>query len=190
MKARDMRLGLAKDAPAIRGVLEVIKRLESEGYEFEAAEGSFKLLIEKALKRHTAFFGLEGFRVSVEKRADGRLISEATIKVKVGTLFEHTAAEGDGPVNALDNALRKALLPFYPAIADLALADYKVRVLNVKKGTAAKVRVLIQSKDRNAEWGTVGVSDNIIEASWQALVDGVEYKLLKDRVKPALVRRG
>lgn len=188
MKAQDMRLGLKKDGPALRNVLAVIKRLESEGYEFEAAEGSFKLLVEKALKRHTVFFNLEGFRVSVEKRADGRLISEATIKVKVGDLVEHTAAEGDGPVNALDNALRKALLPFYPSIADMTLADYKVRVLDAKAGTAAKVRVLVQSKDRKKTWGTVGVSENIIEASWQALVDSVEYKLMHDRVKPAKAR--
>ena len=184
MKASEMRLGLKKDHPALKAVLGIVKRLESEGYEFEAAEGSFKLLVEKALQRHTPFFDLEGFRVSVEKRRDGQLISEATIKVKVGELFEHTAAEGDGPVNALDNALRKALLPFYPAIADVQLVDYKVRVLNVRAGTAAKVRVLIESKDRKAMWGTVGVSENIIEASWQALVDSVEYKLLKDKVRP------
>ncbi|MCX6355112.1 MAG: citramalate synthase [Candidatus Aureabacteria bacterium] len=189
MKASEMRLGLKKDHPALKAVLGIVKRLESEGYEFEAAEGSFKLLVEKALKRHTPFFDLEGFRVSVEKRRDGQLISEATIKVKVGELFEHTAAEGDGPVNALDNALRKALLPFYPAIADVQLVDYKVRVLNVRAGTAAKVRVLIESKDREAMWGTVGVSENIIEASWQALVDSVEYKLLKDKVRPHPIRK-
>ncbi|MCX6358085.1 MAG: citramalate synthase, partial [Candidatus Aureabacteria bacterium] len=184
MKARDMHLGLRKDDQALKDVLGVIKRLESEGYEFEAAEGSFKLLVEKTLKRHSPFFSLEGFRESVEKRRDGQLISEATIKVKVGELFEHTAAEGDGPVNALDNALRKALLPFYPTIAEVQLIDYKVRVLNVRAGTAAKVRVLIESKDREEMWGTVGVSENIIEASWQALVDSVEYKLLKDKARP------
>jgi 2-isopropylmalate synthase len=184
MKARDMHLKLEKDEPAIKNVLAIIKRLESEGYEYEAAEGSFKLLVEKAMKRHTPFFDLEGFRVSVEKRRDGTIISEAAIKVKVGDLFEHTAAEGDGPVNALDNALRKALLPFYPAIAEVHLVDYKVRVLDVKAGTAGKVRVLIESKDKDEMWGTVGVSENIIEASWQALVDSVEYKLMKDRVKP------
>lgn len=189
MKARAMRLGLKKDEPALRDVLGVIKRLESEGYEFEAAEGSFKLLVEKALKRHHRFFDLEGFRVSVEKRRDGQLISEATIKVKVGSLFEHTAAVGDGPVNALDNSLRKALMPFYPSIADVQLVDYKVRVLNAKAGTAARVRVLVESKDREEMWGTVGVSENIIEASWQALVDSVEYKLLKDRVRPRTSRQ-
>jgi 2-isopropylmalate synthase len=184
MKAQELRIGLKKDDPSTKKVLATIKRLESEGYEFEAAEGSFKLLVDKALERHTPFFTLEGFRVSVEKRRDGQIICEATIKVKVGDLFEHTAAEGDGPVNALDNALRKALMPFYPSIAGVHLMDYKVRVLNVRAGTAAKVRVLIESKDEEAMWGTVGVSENIIEASWQALVDSVEYKLLKDNVKP------
>jgi 2-isopropylmalate synthase len=189
MKSRDMRLGLKKDEPALKKVLAIIKELESEGYEFEAAEGSFKLLVEKAMERHTRFFDLEGFRVSVEKRRDGQLISEATIKVKVGGVFEHTAAEGDGPVNALDNALRKALTPFYPTIAEVQLADYKVRVLNVKAGTAARVRVLIESRDREEMWGTVGVSENIIEASWQALVDSVEYKLMKDKACPKAPRR-
>jgi 2-isopropylmalate synthase len=184
MKSRDMRLGLKKDEPALKKVLAIVKELESEGYEFEAAEGSFKLLVEKAMERHTPFFDLEGFRVIVEKRGDGQLISEATIKVKVGNVFEHTAAEGDGPVNALDNALRKALTPFYPSIADVHLADYKVRVIDVKAGTAAKVRVLIESRDREEMWGTVGVSENIIEASWQALVDSVEYKLLKEKARP------
>lgn len=189
MKAQEMRLNLKKDDPATRKVLEIIKRLESEGYEFEAAEASFKLLVEKTLKRHTPFFDLEGFRVSVEKRGDGQIISEATIKVKVGDIFEHTAAEGDGPVNALDYALRKALIPFYPSIAEVHLADYKVRVLNVKAGTAAKVRVLVESRDKDAIWGTVGVSENIIEASWQALVDSVEYKLMKDKTRPIIVKR-
>ena len=189
MKSRDMDLGLKKDEPALRKVLAIIKELESGGYEFEAAEGSFKLLVEKAMERHTPFFDLEGFRVSVEKRKDGQLISEATIKVKVGGVFEHTAAEGDGPVNALDNALRKSLTPFYPSIAEVQLADYKVRVLNVKAGTAARVRVLIESRDREEMWGTVGVSENIIEASWQALVDSVEYKLMKDKVRPSAPRR-
>ncbi len=188
MKAQEMRLGLKKDAPETQKVLTVIKRLENEGYEFEAAEGSFKLLVDKVLERHTPFFSLEGFHVNVEKLSDGELISEATIKVKVGARFEHTAAEGDGPVNALDSALRKVLIPFYPTIADMHLVDYKVRVLDAKAGTAAKVRVLIESMDKKEMWGTVGVSENIIEASWQALVDSVEYKLLKDEVPPKAVK--
>ena len=121
--------------------------------------------------------------MAVEKRKGEKPVSEATIKVRVDDLYEHTAAEGDGPVNALDNALRKALQPFYPQIADVHLADFKVRVLDASAGTAASVRVLVESKDGKDIWGTVGVSENIIEASWQALVDSVDYKLLKDPPK-------
>ena len=135
------------------------------------------------MKRHRSFFKLEGFRVVVEKREDDRLVSEATIKVSVNGKSVHAAAQGDGPVNALDKALRKALLEFYPSIAQMRLADFKVRVLDAKTGTAAKVRVLIESQDDKNIWGTVGVSENMIEASWQALVDSVEYKLLKDEEK-------
>jgi 2-isopropylmalate synthase len=117
----------------------------------------------------------------IEKRARGTITSEATIKLRVGKVQEHTSSEGDGPVNALDNALRKALKGFYPAVSEMHLSDFKVRVLDAKEGTAAKVRVLIQSQDAHGSWTTVGVSENIIEASWQALVDSIEYKLLKDR---------
>jgi len=157
--------------------------MENQGYHFEAADGSFELLLKKALKRYKSFFTLEGFRVSIEKREDNTLISEAIIKLNVNRKEEHTAATGDGPVNALDNALRKALTKFYPTLAKMRLSDFKVRVLDEKTGTAAKVRVLIQSEDEDSSWGTVGVSENIIEASWQALVDSVEYKLLKDKVR-------
>jgi 2-isopropylmalate synthase len=118
----------------------------------------------------------------VEKKPDGRIASEAIIKIKVKGILEHTAADGDGPVNALDNALRKALKGFYPTLSRMHLSDFKVRVLDEKAGTASRVRVLIQSQDESDSWGTVGVSENIIEASWQALVDSVEYKLLKDKV--------
>ena len=117
----------------------------------------------------------------IEKHSDGRVTSEAVIKVKVKGVKEHTAAEGDGPVNALDNALRKALKDFYPTLSKMHLSDFKVRVLEEKAGTAARVRVLIQSQDATDAWSTIGVSENIIEASWQALVDSVEYKLLKDQ---------
>jgi 2-isopropylmalate synthase len=117
----------------------------------------------------------------IEKRQDNQLISEATIKLKIDNHLEHTAAEGDGPVNALDKALRKALIGFYPVLSEMHLTDFKVRVLDAKRGTAAKVRVLIQSQDSQEKWTTIGVSENIIEASWQALVDSVEYKLLKSR---------
>ena len=119
----------------------------------------------------------------VEKRSDKKIASEAIIKLKVKGVKEHTAAEGDGPVNALDNALRKALKDFYPTLSKMHLSDFKVRVLEEKAGTASRVRVLIQSQDETDTWSTIGVSGNIIEASWQALVDSVEYKLLKDRVE-------
>ena len=139
------------------------------------------MLIQKVLKRHKSFFELEGFRVIVEKQGtDPHSRSEAAIKVRVGKEVEHTVAEGDGPVNALDRALRKALKRFYPEIAKVALTDFNVRILDPEEATAAKTRVIIESSDGQATWGTVGVSDNIIEASWEALVDSVEYKLFRD----------
>lgn len=178
-KAKEYGLDLEKRTPQIEKVLEDLKRLEDEGYQFEGAEGSFELLMKKALGKYRSLFDLEGFRVTVEKRKDGTLNCEATIKVKVAGIEEHTAAEGNGPINALDNALRKALEEFYPSLKKVRLTDYKVRVLDVKRGTAAPVRVLVESRDKKGSWGTVGVSTNIIEASWQALVDSLEYKLLK-----------
>jgi len=183
LKAKEMELDLMKDDPKTKKILRLIQALENQGYYFEAADGSFELLMKKALKKYKSFFTLEGFKVNIEKRENDTLISEATIKLKVNRKEEHTAAEGDGPVNALDNALRKALTKFYPSLARMHLSDFKVRVLDEKAGTAAKVRVLIQSQDEDSSWGTVGVSENIIEASWQALVDSVEYKLLKDKVR-------
>ena len=181
LKAKEMELDLSKDDPKTKRILKLVQNLENQGYYFEAADGSFELLMKKALKKYKPFFTLEGFKVNIEKRENNTLISEATIKVRVKRKEEHTAAEGDGPVNALDNALRKALTQFYPTLAEMHLSDFKVRVLDEKAGTAAKVRVLIQSQDEKSSWGTVGVSENIIEASWQALVDSVEYKLLKDK---------
>jgi len=183
LKAKEMELDLSKDDPQTKRILRLVQNLENQGYYFEAADASFELLMKKALKKHKPFFTLQGFKVNIEKREDNTLISEATIKVRVNRKEEHTAAEGDGPVNALDNALRKALNKFYPTLAKMHLSDFKVRVLDEKAGTAAKVRVLIQSQDEHSSWGTVGVSENIIEASWQALVDSVEYKLLKDKIK-------
>lgn len=183
LKAKEMELDLTKDDPQTKKILRLVQSMENQGYYFEAADGSFELLMKKALKKYKPCFTLEGFRVSIEKREDDTLISEAIIKLNVNKKEEHTAAMGDGPVNALDNALRKALAKFYPTLSKMHLSDFKVRVLDEKAGTAAKVRVLIQSEDENSSWGTVGVSENIIEASWQALVDSVEYKLLKDKVK-------
>ncbi len=171
-----------EDRPRLREVLQILKELEDRGYQFEGAEGSFELLIKRSLGLYTRFFDLMGFRVIVEKRRDDEPpISEATIMLKVRGEVEHTAAEGNGPVNALDNALRKALEKFYPNLREMKLKDYKVRVLTGIRGTASRVRVLIESGDKEKKWGTVGVSDNIIEASWQALVDSIEYKLLKDK---------
>ena len=181
-KARGLKLALEKNTPEAKRLLELLQQLEHRGYHFEAAEGSFELLLRRHLKKLAPFFELKGFRVIVEKR-DSRMVSEATIKVAVRGIPEHAAAEGDGPVNALDNALRKALTQFYPTLARMHLADFKVRVLDENAGTAAKVRVLIQSQDEHDSWGTIGVSENVIEASWQALVDSIEYKLVKDGVR-------
>jgi 2-isopropylmalate synthase len=178
-KARQYGLDLRKKIPQAIRVLKDLKKLEDEGYQFEGAEGSFELLMKKALGKYRSLFDFEGFRVTVEKRKNGTLHCEATIKVRVGGVEEHTAAEGDGPINALDNALRKALEAFYPGLKKVRLTDYKVRVLDAKRGTAAPVRVLVESQDKKGSWGTVGVSTNIIEASWQALVDSLEYKILK-----------
>jgi 2-isopropylmalate synthase len=179
LRAEALELDLKKEAPKTKKILSLLQKLEHEGYHFEAAEGSLELLLKRAFKKYKRFFELEGFKVVTEHKGN-RLLSEATIKVKVNRVVEHTAAEGDGPINALDNALRKALLEFYPSLAEMHLTDFKVRVLDEKAGTAAKVRVLIQSSDVKDSWWTIGVSENIIEASWNALVDSIEYKLLKD----------
>jgi 2-isopropylmalate synthase (EC 2.3.3.13) len=180
-KARQLSYNLQKNDAHTKKLHKLIQEREYEGYQYEAAEASFELLIKKALKKYKKFFDLEGFRVTVEKRPDNTLISEATIKLRVDNVREHTASEGDGPVNALDSALRKALQDFYPELTKMHLSDFKVRVLDSKSGTAAKVRVFIESQDEKSSWWTVGVSENIIEASWQALVDSIEYKLLKER---------
>ncbi len=182
LRAKGIDVDLSKDDSKTKKIHTLLQKLEHEGYHFEAAEGSFELLMKKAFKKYKDFFKLEGFRVVIEKRSDKKITSEAIIKLKVKGIQEHTAAEGDGPVNALDNALRKALKDFYPTLSKMHLSDFKVRVLDEKAGTASKVRVLIQSQDEKDTWSTIGVSENIIEASWQALVDSVEYKLLKDKV--------
>lgn len=182
IRAKSLELDLEKDDPKTKKILKLIQNLEHQGYHFEAAEASFQLLMQRAFKKYKKFFELEGFRVVVEKQSEKKITSEAIIKVKVKGTKEHTAAEGDGPVNALDNALRKALKDFYPALSKMHLSDFKVRVLDEQAGTASRVRVLIQSQDEKDTWSTIGVSENIIEASWQALVDSVEYKLLKDKI--------
>ena len=173
---------LAKDHSKVQELIDTLKERENQGYQFEGAEGSFELLMRKAMGTHKPAFQLLGFRVIVEKKQeDGAPLSEATVMVKVGGVVEHTAAVGAGPVNALDHALRKALEKFYPQLQEVKLLDYKVRVLAANKGTESKVRVLIESGDYKDKWGTVGVSENIIEATWQALADSIEYKLLSKR---------
>ena len=176
-------ISLTKNHAKLQELVETLKERESQGYQFEGAEGSFELLMRKAMGSHRPSFQLLGFRVIVEKKQElGMLLSEATVMVKVGDVVEHTAAVGAGPVNALDHALRKALEKFYPQLREVKLLDYKVRVLSATKGTESKVRVLIESGDHKDKWGTVGVSENIMEASWQALADSIEYKLLvRDR---------
>lgn len=172
-----------KKDPGVRNLLHKVKEMESEGYQFEAADASFELIARQMLEDLKEPFTVAGYRVMEEERADGCGFSEATIKVHEGDSFEHTAAEGDGPVNALDNALRKALTKFFPSLQSVKLDDFKVRVLDGRDGTAAKVRVLIESTDGVDRWGTVGVSSNVIEASWIALIDSLKYKLMKDTLK-------
>src|SRR5512134_649931 len=180
-KVQEKGLRFKAGDPAAESVLDQIKELEHKGYQFEGAEASFELLVLKATGQHEQFFELKGFRVIDEKRTEKQHpIAEATIMVEVEGRVEHTAALGNGPVNAMDNALRKALEKFYPELAEVKLLDYKVRVINAG-GTGSSVRVLIQSGDKDSTWGTVGVSHNIIEASWQALVDSIRYKLWRSR---------
>jgi len=171
---------IAEDKELAKKILLRVQELESEGFQFEAANASFDLLVKKTMGTYKPAFELIKYYVTTEKRATGELVTEATIKLKVGDKIEHVVGEGDGPVNALDGALRKSLENFYPSIKDIHLIDYKVRVVNARAGTAARVRVIIESRDKTSIWGTVGCSENIIEASWQALSDSVEYKLQKD----------
>jgi 2-isopropylmalate synthase len=182
MKAAEHNIKLDQKGPEVREILGELKKLEAQGYEYESADASFWLLIQKMLKKHKPFFDLEGFRVIVEKRGpEEPCLSEATIKITVDGDTEIAAAEGDGPVNALDTALRKVVTGFYPEIADVHLRDFKVRIIEGEAGTAAKTRVLIESSDGKQNWGTVGVSENILEASWEALVDSIEYILFRNR---------
>ncbi len=172
---------IAQDKRLAKKILDRVQELESEGFQFEAANASFDLLVKKIMGTYKPAFELIKYYVTTEKRATGELVTEATVKLKVGDKVEHIVGEGDGPVNALDAALRKSLEIFYPSIKDIRLIDYKVRVVNARAGTAARVRVIIEFRDKTDIWGTVGCSENIIEASWQALVDSVEYKLQKDK---------
>ncbi len=177
-KAQSMGIDLKKDDPAVKELLKKIKELEHAGYQFEEGEASIDLLIKKALGRHRPLFELINYRVTNE-HVNNKDVVEATVKIKIGDKIIHTVADGNGPVAALDQALRKALAGSFPKIKEISLADYRVRVLDSKDGTDAKVRVIIISRDDKDIWGTVGVSPDIIEASWQALVDSIEYKLLQ-----------
>ena len=178
--AKTTKHRLGSDNELMAKILERVQELESEGYQYEAAEASFDLLVKKVAGTYEPMFQRIHFRVGVETAGQLEPLTEATIKLSVNDAVEHVVAEGDGPVNALDTALRKALLPAYPNLAEMHLVDYKVRVINSTEGTAARVRVVIESADSDDIWSTVGVSENIIEASWLALVDSVEYKLYKD----------
>jgi 2-isopropylmalate synthase len=189
-KAQEFGIQIDPKSPQLQDIVANLKDLENQGFQFEGAEASFELLMKKTMGLHRRFFDLIGFRVIVEKRKEGEApLSEATIMLHVGGHVEHTAATGNGPVNALDNALRKALTTFYPELRDVKLIDYKVRVLAAGRGTAANVRVLIESGDGLNKWGTVGVSENVVEASYQALVDSIEYKLLKEEVESTTLKK-
>ena len=162
----------------LKSALEHIKHLEYQGYQFEGAEGTLKLLLHRFGQDHQEPFEFKGFRVLVDQNHAGQFVSEASVKLSVGGVEEHTVSDGDGPVHALDRAVKKALVRFFPEIEDVHLVDYKVRVLDARRGTAAKVRVLIESRDGHQSWTTIGVSPNVMEATWKAIIDSVLYKLL------------
>jgi len=178
-KVKEMGINLNGDEELVGRIVGRIKSLEHEGFQFDGAEASFELMLRSETGEFTPFFDVLDSRVHVRYDEDGHTAADAVLKVTVDGEIEHTAADGVGPVHALDNALRKALTRFYPEIAEVQLVDYKVRVLNEKHGTKSKVRVLIESSDEQSSWSTVGVSDNIIEATWQALSDSLNYKLFK-----------
>ncbi len=178
-KARGLDIDLTKKSPETEQILLRLKEMEHEGYQFEGAEASFELLLRKSMGLHQSKFELDSYRVLAEKRRDGRVLAEAVLRVVVDGEEQYMAAEGDGPVHALDSALRKAVEKFHPRMKEVKLTDFKVRVVNVAAGTAAKVRVLVESSDGKDSWSSVGVHENIIEASWQALSDGMEYGLLR-----------
>ena len=184
-KIQEMDLKMPpKSTEALQTILERVKDLEAEGYQFESAEASLEMLLRAALGQYREYFRLLSYRVVDQKVGEEDVpLPEATIRVRVGLHEVHTAAMGNGPVNALFKALLKALLRFYPRLAEMRLEDYKVRVLPGTGSTDAKVRVLIESRDAHDRWGTVGVSHDIIEASWAALVDGISYKLFKDEAQ-------
>ena len=177
--SKTSKYALANNRELMGKILTQVQDLEYAGYEFEAAEASFDILVKKVAGVYQPWFERISYRVNIEQAAEHPL-TEATVKLKIGDETVHTVSEGDGPVNALDSAMRKALLPHFPQLETMRLEDYKVRVVNARAGTAARVRVVIESRDGTEVWGTVGVSENIIEASWIALSDAIDYKLFKD----------
>ncbi len=184
-KARQYGIPMESDSPDIQKLLTTLKQLEHEGYQFEGAEASFELLMRSASGTFRPFFEVDFFHVLMEQKGHNpEGLTEATIRVRVGNRYEHTADLGNGPVNALDKALRKALTAFYPQVSSINLLDYKVRVLTGNQGTASRVRVLIESGIPSMKWGTVGVSENVIAASLLALKDSIDYCLLKSGVQP------
>lgn len=186
-KARQFGLELDKESPAVRAVVARIKELESQGFQFEDAEASFELLVRRTTPEYRPPFELLDFVVLSEKRGPAEIVAEATVKLRVNNEVLHTAAEGNGPVNALDQAMRKALLPVYPELAAVTLTDYKVRVLETDAGTAAAVRVWIQTTGPDGlNWYTVGSATNVIQASWLALADSLEYALTHARARDAV----
>ncbi|MBA4064564.1 MAG: citramalate synthase [Isosphaera sp.] len=182
--AKTTKYQVTHDKALMTKILTRVQDLENEGYEFEAAEASFDLLVKRQAGLYRPWFSRVAYRVDIDAGWDGVVTTEATVKVQVDGKAEHTVSDGDGPVNALDGALRKALLPHFPRLAEMQLVDYKVRVVNARAGTAARVRVVIESRDGADVWGTVGVSENVVEASWLALSDSFEYKLFKDAEAP------
>lgn len=181
-KARELGVELGGNGYDSQKIVSEIKQLEQQGYQFDVAEGSFKILMQKFTDQFEPLFRLESFRVTIEKDKDGPCSSQATVKISVGEKQEITAAEGYGPVSALDNALRKALDKFYPDLDTMRLVDFKVRVIDGGRGTAAKVRVFIESSDQDEIWSTIGVSEDIIEASWHALADSFQFKLANEKL--------
>ncbi|MDI6821603.1 MAG: citramalate synthase [Actinomycetota bacterium] len=182
-KAKELGIDLMEKKDRMADILKKLKKREHEGYHFEVADGSFALFILKNIGTYRPLFELESFEVGIDRWRTGRFETQAIVKLRVKGKRIVEVAEGNGPINALDRALRRALEPLYPDLSRIKLTDYKVRVLDRRKGTAAVVRVLIESTDGESTWGTVGVSENIIEASWQALVDGIEYGLLRKALK-------
>jgi len=179
-KAKELGIELGTNGLDSRSIATEVKRMEKEGFQFDVADGSFRILLQKLTEQFQPVFSLESYRVNMEKDGNNPSQAHATIKISVNGKEEITAAEGDGPVNALDNALRKALKNFFPDLDTMRLVDYMVRVIEGRDGTAAKVRVLIESRDRSDIWSTIGVSEDIVEASWHALKDSFQYKLSKD----------